>query len=136
MKNLFFILLFLFGSLKAKTERLSVLPSLVSNLCQLVEIHRLEHAPRTRASTRVLPNRPPPELSLSPLEYLRLQKKTPQQKEEFLKKFWENFERQGGSRKEAEAEIAAPKMKVEEISSTCQLTSNDKKQLLIELKNK
>lgn len=73
-------------------------------------------------------------MSLSPVEFLRSRNKSAQDIKEFKSEFWESYERQGGVRKKAEKEIVQPKTKVEEVSSTCQLSAADKEQLLEQLK--
>lgn len=134
MKILILILLVSPFIAKAKTERLSVRPSLVSNLCQMHELYRLEHAPRSRSTRMVLPDRTPSTNEQSPLEFLRNTKKSMQDKEQFVKKFWQSYERQGGSRKNTEKELAEKTRQANEISPTCDLPAADQEQLFNELK--
>lgn len=133
MKSILF--LFAFGfTFQAKAESLQ---SLLDHFCQLEQNYRQEYAPRTRSAQKVLPFRPPPQGGESPLQYLRsqLRSEKAQKTAGFLKTFWEKYEAKGGSRLEAQKEIARIENgRLEKLNSSCEVTMAEKAQLFSELK--
>lgn len=139
MKNFFLILQML--SLFAYADDSKLTSSLFDNLCYIENSARSENAPRTRSSTRVLPNRPPPNLEESPLQFIRARVAKPngdknlqKRRSEFTERFWKSLDKQVGEKSQVQKVLSQlAQLNLSEVKSKCELTVEEKKQLLLEL---
>lgn len=157
MKKNFLLILFIFvnfefaQAVRVESQEERTYQMLFDNLCDIEQKARIENAPRTRSARAVLPNRPPPQLEESPLEFVRrLEKISAKDRDDekfkkrhqaFQKIFWENFEKNGNVKADALKVLAKTNefqqkdFLIGDIHAKCALENAERMRLLSEIQN-